>query len=458
MKKSASSFLVLAFLAGIVSGGCSGSGSTPVQPVNKVTPTITWPTPSAITYGTALSATQLNATASVSGSFVYTPATGTTPTAGTQTLSVTFTPTDATNYNVATANVQIVVTPTTSTLVVRVVQTSPVWGQEPQFSWPDASPVKDAPGYSLYDVEIGRDANYVPIYVTLFKFTGWSADKFALTLSEYEDYRLASTITSIPIVSGGAVPFCGDDSSSSQVLVALKTITDVLFQREQPTRVVFDISGHGDPGFILEGGTMNVSDTVQFLKYFRNVAGGRTLILDFSMPCDEGFWDTVVLYYQYADYMIATDKPEGGYQSGPNFMAYAHDVNLSKYWQYANTTATALTETVTDEEGMWNDSSVSLVSLQLEQDVIVYNLAKFAPLVGALAQDKAFNPVTILPNYSNDVGTWVYATGDSGLITKYEEFRIYYASDRNLVVWQDDAKGFSVNNTAAFRDFLKSWQ
>jgi hypothetical protein len=40
------------------------------------TPTITWNTPASITYGTALSSTQLNATASVPGTFAYSPAAG----------------------------------------------------------------------------------------------------------------------------------------------------------------------------------------------------------------------------------------------------------------------------------------------------------------------------------------------------------------------------------------------
>jgi hypothetical protein len=42
--------------------------------VLKATPVITWATPADIVYGTALSATQLNATANVPGTFVYTPA------------------------------------------------------------------------------------------------------------------------------------------------------------------------------------------------------------------------------------------------------------------------------------------------------------------------------------------------------------------------------------------------
>ena len=76
-----------------------------------VTPTITWPTPSAISYGTPLSATQLDATSAIPGTFVYTPAAGTILHAGTQPLSVTFTPTDTTNYTTATASVNLLVNP-----------------------------------------------------------------------------------------------------------------------------------------------------------------------------------------------------------------------------------------------------------------------------------------------------------------------------------------------------------
>jgi sugar lactone lactonase YvrE len=77
--------------------------------VNKATPSITWTTPAAITYGTPLSATQLNATASVAGGFTYSPAAGTVLTAGSHTLSVTFAPTDSTDYTTATTTVTLTV-------------------------------------------------------------------------------------------------------------------------------------------------------------------------------------------------------------------------------------------------------------------------------------------------------------------------------------------------------------
>jgi hypothetical protein len=75
-------------------------GKTVTINVNKATPTVTWANPADITFGTALSGTQLNATASVLGTFVYTPAAGTILNAGIgQILSVDFTPNDTVNYN-----------------------------------------------------------------------------------------------------------------------------------------------------------------------------------------------------------------------------------------------------------------------------------------------------------------------------------------------------------------------
>jgi hypothetical protein len=65
-------------------------------------PTISWTAPSAIVFGTALSGAQLDATASVPGTFAYAPAAGEVLNAGSnQTLTVTFTPTDTVDYATA---------------------------------------------------------------------------------------------------------------------------------------------------------------------------------------------------------------------------------------------------------------------------------------------------------------------------------------------------------------------
>ena len=62
----------------------------------RTIPTLAWLNPAPITYGTALSSNQLNASASVPGTFIYNPAAGTVLNSGTNVLTVNFTPTDTT--------------------------------------------------------------------------------------------------------------------------------------------------------------------------------------------------------------------------------------------------------------------------------------------------------------------------------------------------------------------------
>ena len=92
-----------------------------------ITPTISWNVPSPIPYGTPLGTTQLNATSSVAGTFVYTPTSGTILNAGTNTLKVVLTTTQAgyvspvtntVNLVVAKANPTISSAPTATTILV----------------------------------------------------------------------------------------------------------------------------------------------------------------------------------------------------------------------------------------------------------------------------------------------------------------------------------------------------
>jgi hypothetical protein len=95
-----------------------GATATVTLTVNKATPVISWTTPAAVLSGTALSGTQLDASSTIPGMFVYSPAAGAVLAVGSQTLSVTFTPTDTTDYTTATKTVTVAVNQGTSTLSI----------------------------------------------------------------------------------------------------------------------------------------------------------------------------------------------------------------------------------------------------------------------------------------------------------------------------------------------------
>jgi hypothetical protein len=109
----------------------TASGIVTVTTDTRLTPVITWSNPAGITYPTALSGTQLNATAvPAGGSFVYNPVSGTVLNAGNgQTLSVTYTPTDLTTYTTANANVSIDVAQASSSVSVWPTASAITYGQ-----------------------------------------------------------------------------------------------------------------------------------------------------------------------------------------------------------------------------------------------------------------------------------------------------------------------------------------
>jgi uncharacterized protein YegL len=100
-------------IASLTNDNYTASHATETLLIGKAAPTISWSDPSGITYGTALSSAQLNATASfggsnLPGSFAYTPAAGTVLNPGNgQLISTIFTPTDSANFITATGSVHI---------------------------------------------------------------------------------------------------------------------------------------------------------------------------------------------------------------------------------------------------------------------------------------------------------------------------------------------------------------
>jgi Big-like domain-containing protein len=86
--------------------------------VVRATPRLEWGSPAALSYGARLDQTQLNATANVPGSFVYTPPAGALLSAGAQQLTVAFAPADTAHYEAATTSALLTVSPARPAIAV----------------------------------------------------------------------------------------------------------------------------------------------------------------------------------------------------------------------------------------------------------------------------------------------------------------------------------------------------
>ena len=140
----------LTFTLGTPTNATLGATTTNTLSIAEV-PVINWANPFDITYGTPLSASQLDATANLTGTFAYAPAAGTILSAGNnQTLTVTFTPTDTTDFAVD-------YTTASATVTINVLQATPtiswanpaniVYGAAPERR-PSSTPRPACPGPS----------------------------------------------------------------------------------------------------------------------------------------------------------------------------------------------------------------------------------------------------------------------------------------------------------------------
>lgn len=350
-----------------------------------------------------------------------------------------------------------------STVVIRIVGTNPEWGQESEPGWLRASPVKSADGYQLYDLEIGRArppkdiakyfqsdgsvteiSSLIPAYVTLYKFPNESLDK------------KASTIRSIPVES---------IDNSSQTAEALKNLVSLVLDKENPTRIVIAYSGHGSPWTMFEG-DITLDEGAELFDSIRLKKPGIPLILDFSTNCDVGYFDFAVRYINHADYLLASDKPVGGFspnisswQGGsPEEIAYNaanHDYNYDKFFKASNSIDQAFDDIIATRQKNWLLGSNSIKANAIEQSLSIYQFSEFDNLMHALKVNR-LNPLLDLPKNSNDIATYVYQTKKKTLISTLEKFRIRYASDRNLLNWVDNSLGFSVYFTTDLQTYLNT--
>lgn len=233
--------LTASYASGSLDYSDATGSTTIIVTAPKPIPTITWATPAAIPYGTALSATQLDATASVAGSFIYSPAAGTVFTGGQHTLTAVFTPTDTTDYSSAVASVTLTVnraTPVVTWSTPATVPTGTVLGAT------QLNATANLPGTFTYSPDAG----------TLFSAPG----NFGLSVSfapvDSTDYGPGSAAVTLTVVPATVTPTV-TTSGTTSVSANLATLTGQVTPNGSDTHAWFLYGTSGN----LSGANQSVS-------------------------------------------------------------------------------------------------------------------------------------------------------------------------------------------------------
>ena len=218
--------------------------------VVKADPSITWNDPAAIPHGTVLSATQLNATADVAGSFTYTPDAGTALGVGNgQALNVTFSPDDAGNFNTAVASVTIDVLP----------------NQAPSFSASDPPTIDEDDGaqtitgfVSSFDAGTGESAlqSVLAYHVSNVSYPGMFATMPSVSNAGELTYEIASDVFGeatfdLSVQDDGGTEGGGIDMSGTQnFTITIEPVNDApSFSLGGPVEVLEDSGAQTVVGF-----------------------------------------------------------------------------------------------------------------------------------------------------------------------------------------------------------------
>ncbi len=196
--------------------------------VDKYTPVITWENPAVLSEGTPLSEEQLNATADVEGTFVYTPAIGTVlPLGENQELKVDFTPSVPTHR----ATSKTVMINVRDVVPLSIIENSAIWTGAMSFSFDvkgEVGSLGDSPltGFTVHVMHAGKfiDKDFE---ITDISIAADNSSQLVLTLAEeiYADDKITiayneegNTILSVdeqPMKSfdaqNVAIPVAGDD-------------------------------------------------------------------------------------------------------------------------------------------------------------------------------------------------------------------------------------------------------
>ena len=244
---------------------------------------LSWAVPAAVTYGAALGGAQLDATASVPGTFSYSPPAGTVLHAGTQTLTATFTPADPVDYTGGTVSTQIMVSPAPLTAQVDGSQT---YGGSPAFTVSGYSGLVNGDTAAVVTgslagcaTSLGAGAAPGTYPGTISGCSGLSSPDYAISYADagvtVGPAALTVTASSGPMTYGGTPPvitasytgFVHGDSAAS--LTTAPACSTTATPASPPGTYPSSCSGAVDPDYAISyaGGTVTVGQAAQAITF-----------------------------------------------------------------------------------------------------------------------------------------------------------------------------------------------
>jgi len=335
------------------------------------------------------------------------------------------------------------------TVVVSVGCTS----QESGYSfWPSYEmSVKNAPGYSVYDLDINSNVEARLGTATSAILSLYKTDRSSILEADQNYYLQSCKVLSENV---GYEEYL----ETRNILAFMKSVIDVIKNRENPTRIVFIYRGHGGGGAFFEGSLSKV-DIGTLLEYTKSTLNNPEVVLDFSTTCGEGAVETLIPICKNSDYLIASELSVGFFGSiiGTSYYGFKNDYH--KIWGTDNSTQVALNQEFDSFKHYWSEGVDYITRFGYKESRVLYKCSMFEQLMKTLAVDEGYYSILSNPeNQSNnyDIGYYAYKSSNPGLVAVFEACRTKYLTTSYILPFDKNTRGLSVMNYYLFDIYLRS--
>jgi len=231
------------------------------------------------------------------------------------------------------------------------------------------------------------------------------------------------------------------EMTSSYVLWAFKQIAEKIVEVSPANHYGLKYLGHGSVVQGLFENKLNIPDSKIFLDYFCTLLGKKIDFLDWNTNCQVGTYENIETYYQYADYVLASDLNRGGKKNTNGdplecYFNFEHTQKIETFFSPLTSIRQSLVNMVNSEKMYWECLFIGKNSIfeNPEMEAIsIFDCNKFENLVNATKLNHTL--------YTGDVLNYVQNNYPEKVDLFYD-FRFHYVNNSDFCNWVGIYNGF----------------
>ena len=323
--------------------------------------------------------------------------------------------------------------------MVRVVHVTPDWHgfDISGGGWPSAVPQKESDVLKFFEVAIWEERRAVHFYAFDNDF-----DHYGTYFPTPEE--LTAQRESYVVMKMEGMPDRHTPGRSRFLRDAFARFTSYLARRYPDSAHHLMYNGHGGPGGRLLGGEVTYSDASALLAHWSGALGRRLGVIDMGGPCNKGSFSDLENFCQHAQYYVASDLLNGGYEIDDfTFEKFSETDPETQYHRLFAESATleqALSGRIDIRRRRYEYSRRNMTASKTRQANYLYSCPTFAEFTVAFRQflEEKDGPYTV----RTDLYDYMVEFGAGNLLRRrFRKVLVHRADNRDFFEWGPGAHG-----------------